>query len=170
MEHHLRSVKPEELQENVFRLIGTDWMLVTAGPPEDHNTMTASWGGMGVLWNRNVCWCVIRPQRYTFGYMERSTVFTLSFFDEQYRGALELCGSRSGRDIDKARAAGLTPAPGELAGTTRFAEARLVIECRKIYYQDLAPSQFLDASIHQNYPNRDYHRMYLGEIAGCYAR
>lgn len=160
-----RSIAPEEIPGNVFRLVGSDWMLITAGPPPAHNTMTASWGGFGVLWGRNVCWCVIRPQRYTYGFMERNACFTLSFFDPAYRPALELCGSKSGRDIDKAAAAGLTPVEGFLPATTHFAEARLVIACRKIYTHDLDPSRFLDPSIDDNYPQRDYHRLYMGEVA-----
>jgi len=164
-----RSIGPEGITDNVFKLIGSEWMLITAGPPEAHNTMTASWGGFGVLWSKNICWCVIRPVRYTYEFMEKAESFTLSFFDEKHRGALEFCGSHSGRDVDKAATTGLTPIAGTLPGTTRFAEARLVIECRKIYFQDLDPTHFLDASIDGNYPNKDYHRMYVGEVVNCLA-
>ena len=163
----MRKRDPHEITDNIFKLIGSDWMLITAGPPEAYNTMTASWGGLGVIWNKNVCWCVIRPVRYTYHFMENADVFTLSFFEEQHRDALNLCGSKSGRDIDKAAATGLTPIAGKLPGTTTFAQARLVIECRKIYFQDIDPSHFLDPSIHGNYPQRDYHRMYVGEIVNC---
>lgn len=159
-----RSIRVDDLTDNTFRLIGEDWMLVTAGPPEDYNTMTASWGGFGVLWNRNVCWCVIRPQRYTFQFMERYGAFTLSFFTDRYRSALELCGTRSGRDLDKAKATGLTPEPAALPYTTTFSEARLVLSCRKLYYQDIDPTHFIDPTLDQNYPSRDYHRMYIGQI------
>ncbi len=162
-----KNMQPEDIHENVFELIGDDWMLITAGPPEDFNTMTASWGGMGVLWNKEVCFCVIRPGRYTYQFMEKNDTFTLSFFAEDYRKSLEICGTKSGRDIDKAKEAGLTPVPGSLPATTTFAEARLVIECKKIYYQDIDPSNFLDPGIDNNYPQKDYHRMYVGEIANC---
>ncbi|HSV73663.1 MAG TPA: flavin reductase [Chthonomonadales bacterium] len=159
----LRQIAPEEMPGNVFRLVGSDWMLITAGPPASHNTMTASWGGFGVLWGRNVCWCVVRPHRHTYGFMEHNASFTLSFFDPASRPALELCGTRSGRDVDKAAAAGLTPVESFVPGSTHFAEARLVIACRKLYTHDLDPSRFLDPSIDDNYPQRDYHRLYLGE-------
>jgi len=165
-----RKTAPEELADNPFELIGSDWMLITAGPPEAHNTMTASWGGLGVLWNRNVCFCVIRPHRYTYEFMERADSFTLSFFDEEFREALELCGTKSGRDIDKAEAAGLTPVAGTQDATTYFAEARMVLECRKIYFQDIDPRHFVDPSINDNYPQQDYHRMYVGEIVNCLVR
>ena len=109
-----KPLTPKEL-ENVFRLVGKDWMLITAAGKtaegqETVNAMTASWGGMGVLWNKPVAFCFIRPQRYTFTLTEQSERFSLSFFTEAYRPALRLCGSKSGRDTDKLAEAGLTPA------------------------------------------------------------
>lgn len=160
-------IEPEMINDNVFELIGSDWMLVTAGTPDSYNTMTASWGGMGVLWNRDVCFCVIRPQRYTYEFMEKSNLFTLSFFDEKYRAALDLCGNKSGRDIDKAAESGLTPVAGTIDGTTAFRQARLVIECKKLYVHDIDPAGFLDPSIETMYPQKDYHRMYVGEVMKC---
>lgn len=162
-----REIQPSEIGENVFKAVGADWMLITAGSLESFNTMTASWGGLGVIWGRNICWCVIRPNRYTYEFMEAADVFTLSFFEEKYREALKYCGSNSGRDVDKAKATGLTPVRGVLEGTTCFDEAKLVLECRKIYFQDIDPGHFLDPAIENNYPNRDYHRMYIGEIMNC---
>lgn len=160
---------PAQIEDNVFKLIGNDWMLITAGNPEKFNMMTASWGGMGVLWGKQVCFCFVRPQRYTYEFMEREDHFTLTFFTEEYRKALNLCGSKSGREMDKAAAAGLTPVAGE-KGSVYFREARLVLECKKLYYQDLNPEHFLDISIERNYPGKDYHRMYIGEIIGCKSR
>jgi len=166
----MTKIEPNMFDENVFELIGSNWMLITAGTPESYNTMTASWGGMGVLWNKNICFCVIRPTRHTYQFMEKTDVFSLSFFEERYRQALEVCGTKSGRDIDKAAVTGLTPVAGELAGTTHFQQARLVIECRKIYAQDVDPKLFLDPNIDNLYPQKDYHRMYIGEIVNMLAR
>ncbi|MCE5198453.1 MAG: flavin reductase [Armatimonadota bacterium] len=160
-------IKPEEITDNTFKLIGSDWMLITAGARDAYNMMTASWGGLGVLWNKNICWCVVRPQRHTYGFMEKADYFTLSFFGEEHRKALEVCGSKSGRDIDKAAVTGLTPIAGTIDGTTTFTQARLVIECRKIYFHDLDPAHFLDSGIEVNYPDKDYHRMYVGKIVNC---
>jgi len=170
MEGTFKKVDPEDIRDNVFKLIGADWMLITAGTVDSYNTMTASWGGLGVIWNKKVCMCVVRPQRHTRQFMDRADTFTLTFFEEKYRLALELCGTKSGRDIDKAAATGLTPVAGDLPGTTRFAQARLVLECKKIYYQDLDPGNFLDPAIGGLYPENDYHRMYLGEIVNCFVR
>jgi len=162
-----KEINPKKLTDNTFKLLADDWMLITAGSPDSYNTMTASWGGFGVLWNKNVCWCVIRPNRYTYQFMEKAQNFTLSFFDEKYRSALDLCGNNSGRDINKAAAAGITAIHGKLTGTTTFAEARMVLECRKLYFQDIDPGNFLDEEINTNYPLKDYHRMYIGEIVSC---
>ena len=159
-------VTPENINESAFKLIGSDWMLVTAGNLESWNTMTASWGGFGHIWNKNVCWCVVRPQRHTYGFMEKAHFFTLCFFDEKYRKVLNYCGTKSGRDVDKAAETGITPVATE-GGAVYFAEARLIVECRKIYFQDLSPNNFLEASIQKHYPDRDYHRLYMGEVVRC---
>lgn len=159
------AVGPEALCDNPFKLIGSDWMLITAGTPGSWNTMTASWGGLGVLWERKVATCYIRPTRHTFGFVEQAPLFTLSFFEEKYRKALTYCGTHSGRDTDKARGAGLSVVQD--AGSVYFAEARLVLMCRKIYSQDISPERFLDPAIEGMYPQKDYHRMYIGEIVKC---
>lgn len=160
------SVDPEQITDNVFRLIGTDWMLITAGSPESFNTMTASWGGLGVLWHKPVSYIVVRPGRHTFRFLERNGAYTLSFFEERYKSVLQYCGSKSGRDVDKVKETGITPAFTEL-GSVYFGEARLVLECRTIYFQDINPRNFVDPEIGKNYPNRDYHRMFVGEILSC---
>ena len=161
-----KEIKPSEIGENAFKLIGTDWMLITAGSTSSFNAMTASWGGIGVLWHKNVCTIYVRPQRYTYEFLEKNDNFTLSFFSEKYKDALKLCGSKSGRDSDKIKEAGITPVETE-NGSVFFQEASLVIECRKIYYLDIDPENFIDPSIAENYPNKDYHRMYIGEILNC---
>ncbi len=160
------SIPPEKLKENAISIIGIGWMLITAGTAQSFNTMTASWGGLGVLWGMPVAFCFIRPQRHTYSFMEKADHFTLSFFDEKYRSALAYCGEHSGKDVDKVKETGLTPAAGENC-TIYFNEARMVLECRKIYFQDIMPEHFLDPSIAQNYPSKDYHRMYVGAITAA---
>ena len=115
--------------ENVFKLIGKDWMLITAAKGDAVNSMTASWGNMGVLWQHDVCTVFIRPQRYTYEFVEASDTLSLSFFDEKYRNALKICGSESGRDCNKLAKAGLSH---ELIdGTPVISEAKMVIVCKK---------------------------------------
>lgn len=166
----LEKCEVKELDRNVFSMIGDQWMLITAGTKAQCNTMTASWGGLGVLWGTNVATCYIRPQRYTYRFVERSGFFTLSFLGEEYRKALALCGSRSGRDIDKIKECGFTVTAGE-GDAPFFQEAELVLVCRKLYWQDIDPTHFVDPGIDGKwYPERDYHRMYIGEIVETYRK
>jgi flavin reductase (DIM6/NTAB) family NADH-FMN oxidoreductase RutF len=161
---NFKKISPLELNESAFRLIGKEWMLITAGNIDHWNTMTASWGGMGELWFKPVVFTFLRPQRYTLEFVEKEPVFTLSFFNEKHRPALNFCGSHSGRSCDKAAETGLTPFATENSSVA-FEEARLVLECRKLYYQDLNPEQFLDPEIDSKYyPKKDYHRMFVGEV------
>ena len=153
-----KSISPYEL-ENACKLIGKDWMLVCAGD----NAMTASWGGMGILWNKPVSFVFIRPQRYTYQMTEANDRLTLAFFDESYRDALRYFGTKSGRDGDKFAATGLTRAYTE-NGTLYPAEARLVLTCRKLYTDMLRKEAFLDPALLGNYPANDFHRMYVCEI------
>ncbi len=151
------------LNFNPFTKISKEWMLVTAGSEQKNNTMTASWGGVGVLWNKNVSFVFIRPQRYTLGFIEQQDCYSLCFFDEEYRAALSYCGTKSGRDVDKVKETGLTPVYDEAA--PYFAQAKLVLICRKLYKQDIDASCILaDGIDHANYPNKDYHKMFIGEI------
>ena len=167
-ENRFKIISPEEVRDNPFTLVGKDWMLITAGSEDGFNTMTGAWGGMGILWGKQVCFCVIRPTRHTYGFMEKSGLFTLAFFEERYRDILTYCGSKSGRDVDKVTETGLTPVFSN--GAVYFGEARLVLVCRKIYYQDIVPDHFLDPGIDGFYPLKDYHRMYVGEITACLER
>ncbi|MBI9020995.1 MAG: flavin reductase [Verrucomicrobia bacterium] len=157
-------ISPNDLNESSFRMIGKEWMLITAGTMQNWNTMTASWGAMGELWFKPVAFTFLRPQRYTLEFVEREPVFTLSFFDDSQRDILSFCGSHSGRDCDKAAAAGLTPFATPY-GSVAFEEARVVIECRKLFAQDLDPNGFIDDSIIPKcYPFKDFHRMFVGEV------
>jgi flavin reductase (DIM6/NTAB) family NADH-FMN oxidoreductase RutF len=164
------SIAPEELHDNFFDLIRNDWMLVTAGDMGSFNTMTASWGTIGVLWNKPIAICFVRPHRYTFEFTERNECFTLSFFDYQYREVLDFCGTHSGRDIDKVSQTGLRPTETPL-GNISFEQARLVLECRKIYADFLKSENFMLKEVaDRNYPRQDFHKFYIGEIIGCYVR
>ena len=163
-----QTCSPLELQENFWKLLEKDWALLCAGDQNKHNAMTVSWGGTGVLWNLPVAFCFVRPQRFTYGILEQDSHFTLSFFGDGYREALNLCGSKSGRELDKLQAAGLDALELEDGGMG-IAQARLILSCRKLYADNLKPEGFLMPDlIAKNYPNQDFHRMYIGEITNCY--
>ncbi len=164
-----KEVKPESLELKPFSAIGTDWMLITAGDEEKCNTMTASWGGLGILWNKKVATAYIRPQRYTKQFVDANDTFTLTFFDQKYREALNICGTLSGKDCDKIKKAGLTPC--YMDGTVAFEEANLVFVCRKLYADDLRPENFIDRECDvKHYPTKDYHTMYIAEVVKAYVK
>ncbi|MGS2499705.1 flavin reductase [Clostridioides difficile] len=158
-----REVKIEELQFNPFTKIGKEWLLITAGDSEKFNTMTASWGGVGVYWGKNVVTTYIRPQRYTKEFVDSNDTFTVAFFDETYREALNICGTISGRDTNKIEKAGLTPY--FVDDTVAFEEANMIIVCKKLYHDNMPPENF-DAKENDKkwYPEKDYHTMYISEI------
>ena len=150
---------------NVFERVADGWMLVTAGDLESFNTMTASWGCLGELWSRDVCIAFVRPQRYTRRFMDECSGFTLSFFPERFRPALQYCGSHSGREVDKVRETGLEPFEAA-PGCVGFSQAELIVVARKIYMHDLREELFLDGGdiAAEVYPRKDFHRMYVGRI------
>ena len=157
------TILAQDIQYNPFEMIGKQWLLVSAGDKERCNTMTASWGGVGVIWNKNVVTVYIRPQRYTHELMEASDYFCVSVLPESMRQVLAYCGKASGRDEDKLAVSHLTPRfEKTISG---FEEADLNIYCRKLYAADLTPEGFTDPTLDtRNYPQKDYHTMYIGEI------
>lgn len=165
---NFKKISPKELSENPIKLFDNDWSLITCGDEHAYNTMTASWGGVGELWSKDVCFVFIRPQRYTFEFVEKNDLFTVSFYPEEYHKALSFCGSHSGRDFDKAKETGLTPL--FVDGTAAFEEAKIILVCKKIACQDMDPNGFVDKSIAKNYAANDYHRIYVGEIVSCYIK
>ncbi|MDD3747177.1 MAG: flavin reductase family protein [Anaerostipes sp.] len=159
-------VLPEDFDQSCFKLIGKEWMLVTAKNQEGVlNTMTASWGGMGVMWGTDVAVTVIRPQRYTKEFIDDSEMFTLSFYDDTFKQDLTYLGSVSGREEDKISKTRLTPTDAN--GIPYFEEAKIVFICKKLYKQPMNPEGFIgDAKEldEQWYSNKDYHIMYVAEI------
>ncbi|MCQ2182070.1 MAG: flavin reductase [Bacteroidales bacterium] len=132
-------------KEDIVDLIGKQWMLVTAGTKENFNTMTASWGGIGFLWDKPVAFIFIRPERYTHDFIENEKRLTLSFYTERYRKALQICGTKSGRDVNKAVECGLTPV--ELDGSVTFSQARMTIVGKKIFMSSMKENEFIDKGI-----------------------
>jgi len=163
MDDIFKKIHAEDIHDNVFKLIGKDWMLITAGTADHYNMMTASWGTAGILWRKPIVITFIRPQRYTFEFMEKHAFFTVSFFEDKYRELLNLCGTTSGRDLNKMNIEGLEPLE-TTNGAVGFSEARLMLECRKIYFDDIDPTFFQIFDIEKVYPAKDYHRFYIGEI------
>ncbi|MFY9399376.1 MAG: flavin reductase [Desulfomonilia bacterium] len=161
--------KPIDFKDLIVQahaLWSRQWLVLTCGDfaAGDFNSMTVGWGSFGVMWNLPFAMVVVRPGRYTREFMERYDTFTLCALGKKYREALKILGSTSGRDTDKISMAGLTPIASSKVAAPGFAEAQLILELKKIYWDDLEPGQFLDPSIEKHYPQRDYHRIYFGEI------
>lgn len=153
---------------NPFVKVGGDWVLLTAGSDDSFNTMTASWGGVGVMWNKNVFTAVIRPSRYTYEFVDREDTFSVSMFGGKQHDALALCGAKSGRDCDKVAETGLTPV--FLDGTPAFEEAEMILICRKLYRQPLTSDGFVDKTIPDANGSQPLHVAFVGEIIAAYKK
>ena len=165
----MKKINIAEKSFNPFDLIGQKWMLISAGTEDKWNTMTASWGGLGVLWGKNVATCYIRPQRYTKKFVDANDTFTLSFYGPEHKQALSICGSKSGRDCDKVKEAGLTPY--FVDGTAAFEEADMVFVCKKLYEDEIRPENFIAKENDEKwYPEKDYHTVYIAEITKVLVR
>ena len=153
----------KKLNINPFSLIGDEWLLVTAGIKNKFNTLTASWGGLGVFWGKNTATIYIRESRFTKEFIDSNDTFTLSFFNEDYKKSLNICGSVSGRDVNKVEKTNLTPVFDD--NSTYFAEAKMVMVCKKMYHTDLKLENFDESKYNETmYANGDYHTIYIAEI------
>ncbi len=170
----MKEIPLSQLSTDPIHRIAKDWMLITAGTQNrGYNTMTASWGHLGSLWGHGgglpTSVIFVRPQRYTKEFVDREELYTLCFFSAEHRQALAYLGTHSGRDEDKVFAVGLTPVFEE--DCTYFAEANLVLVCKKLYSAPLVEEGFLDRSILDDcYPKRDLHDMYIGQILRAYSK
>lgn len=165
---NFREINVSELKDmNVFNAIGKDWALLTSGGKEKLNTMTISWGGMGVLWNKNVSFVFVRPQRYTLEFLENNDYYTLSFLESGNKDILSFCGTHSGKDVDKIKETGLKVLHDK---APYFEQSKLVLICKKIYSQYMNKDCFEDESLQVNYKNDDYHKVFVGEIVKCLIR
>lgn len=156
--------------ENSIKTIGDDWMLITVSDAQNNkvNAMTASWGALGVLWNKPVCICFIRPERYTYKLLQEKKELSIAFMEKDMRSALTLCGRQSGADCDKLAQCGLTTV--ELDGVATIEQAKTALICRVIYEGSLDESGFLDESLLSNYASGGYHGMFVCEILGAYSK
>lgn len=162
----MKTIPSNDFIVRINDLWKNNWFLLTSGDFEKnhYNTMTVAWGYFGIMWNKPMAVVVVRPTRFTFEFMEMYTSFTLTTFDKKYKKDLNLLGTKSGRDGDKIAETNLTAIPSTKIDAPAFNEAELIVECKKMYWDDFKPENFLDQSIDKNYPLKDYHRMYFGEV------
>lgn len=165
MNHNFQEIDLNTFQCDVFHMFGKATPLLTVGDRESLNTMTIGWGGFGTLWGKPVCTVYVRPERYTYEFMEKYDYFTVAVFGDAYKKAMALCGTQSGRDVDKAKECALTPMFSE-GDAPYFAEADIVVVCKKLYAQDLTSACALAKETVLPYYGEkgNWHRMYIGEV------
>ena len=163
----MKEINIRDIKTGATELINDIWGLVTAGNEENFNSMTVSWGALGEIWNKDAAFIFIRHSRYTYEFLENGGLFTLSFYDEKYKGALgRIYGAKSGRDTDKTAESGFTPVFTD--GAVTYAQAKYTLVCRVVASQDLNPAGFIDQSINDMYAGGDIHKMFVGEILKVY--
>ena len=163
----LKQIDASTLTFNPFEKLSKQWALVSAGNLDKFNMMTVSWGAVGVIWGKPSVTAYIRQTRYTKEFVDQNDTFTLTFLKDGHREALNVLGSKSGRDMDKMKDSGLTPV--EVDGNVTFAEADLVLVCRKRFVQEMPKENFLQQeTLDRWYADQNYHTMYIGEIIAAY--
>ena len=168
----MKKLEIKTLTENFFELLSNEWMLVTAGDKDGFNTMTASWGGVGYLWNKAVAFVFVRPERYTNEFIEKSDHLTLTFLGVENKSIHAVCGSKSGRDIDKVKVAGLKPLFTP-QGSPSFEQARLTLDCKKLYVGDIQEDSFIDKSLIDKWyggSHGNFHKVYVVEITDVWEK
>ena len=159
----MKEIDIRQISESAVKLINDDWALLSAGNENGWNTMTVSWGGIGELWNKDVVFVFVRPQRYTKEFLDNEGKFTLSFFGGRMKKEMGICGSKSGRDCNKAELAGIKPIFED--GTVFIDGAEYALVCQTLYTDYIDPDGFLDKSLDEaNYVQKDYHKIYVAEI------
>jgi flavin reductase (DIM6/NTAB) family NADH-FMN oxidoreductase RutF len=168
----LKQIQIQDLDLNILHQFDKRWFLLTCGDFETgkFNTMTISWGSLGTVWDKPFAQVFVRPTRYTFEFMNTYDSFTLCGFEKSHKSAIDLIGSKSGREGNKIADAGLTPSKAASVKSPIFKEAELVLECRKMYWQDLDPTQFLFPELQRKYPKKDYHRVFFGEVLEVFGK
>lgn len=168
---NFKRIEPKALDMKPFSDFDQGWALLSAGREGSFNTMTVSWGGVGTVWSKPVVTVYVRPQRYTREFIEREAYYTLSLFGGAHRDALTLLGKESGRDGDKLTKTDLTATFEPKTGAPVFEQAQINLICRKLYTGMVEADGFLDTSlIDRNYPKRDFHHIYIGEVVTAFVR
>lgn len=165
-----KNIAPENIPGNIIKLLN-DWALITSGKEDKVNVMTASWGGLGVFWDKPIYTCFINPSRYTITTMDEGETYTVSFYTAAYKDKLEYCGSTSGRDTDKIKGSGLTPIKTP-SGATAFQEAWMIFECKKIIAQPISEAcvKVDKSELSDNWSKNGFHKMYIGEILNVWIK
>lgn len=156
-----------QLNLQPFTTFDPEGILLVSGDMSSANVMTISWGTFGIMWGRPVAMVMVRKTRHTWGFITQAPDFTVNWMDESWTDAVRLCGSASGREMDKFAAAGLTPSSARIVGSPVIGESALALECKILYRHDLEQSQFLDPALLKLYSAGDYHGLFFGEVVNA---
>jgi flavin reductase (DIM6/NTAB) family NADH-FMN oxidoreductase RutF len=168
------SISPEDITDNIFKLVGTDYTVITAGKESHFNSMTASWGGVGILFNKPVAWGMLRANRYTLEIIKQEHTYTLSYFPDEYKEQVLFFGSKSGRDTDKMKEISLTPIQTP-NGNMTYREARLVLECKILELTTVSPDDYYtqeakDFVVEGYNDAKEYHKLLFGDITNVWIK
>jgi flavin reductase (DIM6/NTAB) family NADH-FMN oxidoreductase RutF len=169
-----KKISPEEIGDNVFTLVGKDFTVITAGKEAHYNSMTASGGGLGLLFMKPTTWCILRADRYTLEMIQKEQTYTLSYFPNEYKEQILFLGSKSGRDSEKMKEVELTSVPTP-SGDMSFKEARLIIESKLTEITTANPNDFYSQEakdwINEAYKEaNDYRKLVFGEITHVWVK
>ncbi|MDR1096778.1 MAG: flavin reductase [Tannerella sp.] len=167
-------IEAKDIPGDVFTHVGSDYTVITAGNPSHYNSMVASWGGWGILFNRPATWCFLRSSRYTLELIRREQTYTMTYFDGAYREDIMLFGTKSGRDTEKMKESKLTSVQTP-AGNMTYKEARLIIECKLVEITTVSPDDFHTEEgrkfiTEAHAETGDYHKTVFGEITAVWLR
>ena len=155
--------------ETMRRMCKDGLLLVTAGADDRPNVMTIGWGVLGSVWDKPVFIVLVRPSRYTYSRLKEVGDFTVNVPPKELAGAVEHCGTVSGRDHDKFKEMQLTTVPGRKVKVPIIQECVMHYECRTLHRNDVVPEALVKAVIDYAYPQGDFHRVYFGEVVAAYA-
>ena len=149
-----------------FTTLGNDGVLIVGGDQNNSNPMTISWGFFGIMWGMPVAIVAVRSTRYTYEFMNKVNEFTINWLKDENKNALMICGTQSGRDIDKYAESNITPIESDEVVTPSIKESKLVLECKTVFTTDLENGNFLDENVRAMYVD-DFHKLYFGKIVNA---
>lgn len=165
--------EPEELDfwtctaEILTRLRNEGVLCTVVDNAGQRNLLTLGWGQLGPAYHGHPVFIIaVTPLRYSWRFLEEVPEFVIAVPDDSLRPAVELCGTRSGRDLDKFRAAGLTPVPSVHVRAPSILECPINVECR--VYTRVAPPHLLLTPEHRQRPLDQQHTIYFAEVLGTY--
>ena len=166
----MESIKFYEHSEKLYKALDSNGAFLVV---KDHqgrsNMMTIGWATIGIVWTRPVMTVFVRPVRHTYELIENASSFSVCIPEgNKFDKVLIECGTKSGRNIDKADAFGLTVIDGKLSGTSIIKGCKLIYECKIVEKNKIDGQTLSQQIVNDLYTKKDFHSVYYGEIKHCY--